>query len=301
MRKALHIRTSLPVAIKIIDKARLTDPKDRDRVDREMRVMRQLSGHRGVVQLLECAETSQYIYIVMEYCQGGSLLDAVRERRHLPEQEAARLFQQLVRALQHCHRRGIVHRDIKLENVLLDGRGNIRLVDFGLAGYFMADKRLRCHCGSPSYAAPEIVGRQEYLATPVDVWSLGVVLFAMISGYLPFQAKEKKVLSEKILAGIHRPPTWMSYEAADVIRRMLDVDAAKRIALDDVCKHPFFVHDDADGCVDGPKSDIDAEVFDAAKVALGCDGAMLLKSLKMKECNSMTAVYQLLRLLKQQL
>lgn len=310
VRKALHVATGLPVAVKVIEKCRMLDPKDRDRVDREIRVMRQLSGHIGIARLLEFSETPQYLYLIMEYCAGGSLLDYVRSRRRLTENEALGLFQQLLAAVQHCHRRGVVHRDIKLENILLDGRGGLRLIDFGLCGYFVPDKCLRCHCGSPSYAAPEIVARREYIATPVDVWSAGVVLYAMLAGYLPFQAKEKKALSQKIMIAAWKPPAGVSDQALDLLRSMLTQDPTQRIALDAIWKHPWVVNGPQwEGRGEGPggllRSPVDpvtgAQIPDPEVVvvwthAMGprADVAALMRGLRHRECNTLTAAYHLL-------
>ncbi|KFM27498.1 MAP/microtubule affinity-regulating kinase 3 [Auxenochlorella protothecoides] len=231
VRRALHAATGAQVAVKIIEKARLRDATDRERVEREVRVMRALNNHVNIVRVLESAETADAVYVVMEHCTGGSLLDHVRERKCLRDGEAALVFQQLLAALGHCHGAGIVHRDVKLENILFDGAGGVQLIDFGLCGFFVPGRRLRCHCGSPSYAAPEIVARREYDAPPVDVWSLGVVLFAMLAGYLPFHSKDKKALSAKIVAGAFRFPAWVDPQARDLLSRMLTVLRVARAAF----------------------------------------------------------------------
>lgn len=312
VRKGLHLSTGLPVAIKVVDKERVT-AKDWDRIHRERRVMRMLSGHVAIVQLLEWSETDRYIYIAMELCAGGSLLDHVRARRRLPEAEASLIFQQLVHALQHCHAHGIVHRDIKLENVLLDGAGGARLIDFGLAGFFTPGSRLRCHCGSPSYAAPEIVGRTEYLAPPVDVWSLGVVLYSMLAGYLPFAGKDKKALSDRIATGVYRTPTCFSAEAADLVTRMLTLDPGWRITLAEVWSHPFVRggprwEGPGEGhrglmraAGDMPCSSAcmvpDDEVLHGCAMQ-GIDVAALTHALQARECSALTAPYFLLAEMK---
>jgi len=316
VRHAIHLDTGLPVAIKIVDKSCLRDPKDRDRVDREVRVLRQLGGHVSVVALLETFESETYVYLVQEYCSGGSLLDLVRQKRRLCEDLCATLFQQLLAALQHCHRRGIVHRDIKLENILLDDHGELRLIDFGLCGYYIPGKTLRCHCGSPSYAAPEIVARHDYLAPPVDVWSAGVVLFAMLTGYLPFYAKDKRELSRKILCGEWQAPEWISTAALDLLQRMLCIDPRERILLEEIWKHPWVEGakrwnppGDGDGGMIRARTDPEtgAQIPDpevVAEWAMPCFGdsgircqnnvPALLRSLRLRECTALTAGYHLL-------
>lgn len=317
VRKAIHLDTGLPVAIKIVDKACLFDPKDRDRVDREVRVLRQLGGHVSIVALLETFESREYIYLVQEYCGGGSLLDLVRHKRRLSEDESASLFQQLLAALQYCHRRGIVHRDVKLENILLDDHGEVRLIDFGLCGYYVPDKTLRCHCGSPSYAAPEIVARQDYLAPPVDVWSAGVVLFAMLTGYLPFYAKDKRELSRKILRGEWTAPAWISPTALDLLQRMLCVDPRERISLEGIWKHPWVegakrwkppgdgdqglirARTDPETGAHIPDPEVVAEwaignCFGNSEIRCQDNIPCLLRSLRLRECTALTAGYYLL-------
>lgn len=307
VRKALHLLTRRSVAVKIIDKGRLKDPKDRDRVDREARVMRHLSNHVALIRLLHHAETPGFVYLVMEHAVGGSLLDHVRARRRLPEPEAARLLQQLLAALACCHARDVVHRDVKLENVLLDGEGDARLIDFGLCGYYASGKSLRCHCGSPSYAAPEIVARSDYLAPPVDVWSLGVVLFACLAGYLPFHAKEKKQLSQKILAGSYKAPGWLSPGSLDLLSRMLCLDPSTRATLEEVYEHPWTKHAGVwappgtgpQGLLRLPIHPLlgttlpDELVIEACE-ALGVDSGAVRRGLRAREASAETATYYLL-------
>jgi 5'-AMP-activated protein kinase catalytic alpha subunit len=308
VRKALHEATGEMVAVKIIEKSRLKDPKDRDRVDRECRVLRNLSNHVAIVRVLQCVETPDILYLVMENCGGGSLLDHIRNSRRLPEDEACLILQQMLHALQFCHARDIVHRDVKLENILLDEQNGARLIDFGLCGYYAAGKMLKCHCGSPSYAAPEIVGRMDYLATPVDVWSLGVVLFAMLAGYLPFHAKEKKLLSEKILAGSFKfPSTAISSSARDLIQRMLTVDPEARITLAEIWTHPWLASFDRwvpPGM--GPGGLLRSEVDPASGApvpdqevmqhlgGLGYNTNAVWRSLRLRAADGLSAAYHLL-------
>ena len=179
----VHHFTREKVAIKMIDKGRLVEQADRRRVGREIRVLKRLS-HQSVIRVFDVVESHSRIYVVMEYCEGGSLLDYVRGKKRLSEAEACAFMPQVLRGLENCHENGVVHRDIKLENLLLDEESRMKIIDFGLSAILQPGRKLRVHCGSPSYAAPEIVSRKLYAGPPVDVWSLGVVPFAMISGYL---------------------------------------------------------------------------------------------------------------------
>ncbi|KAL6785808.1 SNRK1B [Auxenochlorella protothecoides x Auxenochlorella symbiontica] len=308
VRRALHAATGAQVAVKIIEKARLRDATDRERVEREVRVMRALNNHVNIVRVLESAETADAIYVVMEHCTGGSLLDHVRERKCLRDGEAALVFQQLLAALGHCHGAGIVHRDVKLENILFDGAGGVQLIDFGLCGFFVPGRRLRCHCGSPSYAAPEIVARREYDAPPVDVWSLGVVLFAMLAGYLPFHSKDKKALSAKIVAGAFRFPAWVDPQARDLLSRMLTVDPGARATLAECAVHPWVARgprwappgvgaarllrlpgDEATGAVTP-----DPEVLRVARAAFGLEPCAVERAVRAREASPLAATYLLL-------
>lgn len=226
----------------MIDKARLSDINDRKRVAREIKVLKKLH-HACIVRCFDVIDTPAKIYIVMENASSGSLLDYVRSKKRLREPEAAKFLQQVVHGLIYCHSKGVIHRDIKLENLLLDSDTNIRIIDFGLSAITAPGKRLKVFCGSPSYAAPEIVARRQYDGPPVDVWSLGVVLFAMICGYLPFHAGgDRQALCRKIMKGHYSCPDTISAEAKDLLEQMLTVDPEARITLKQVLAHPWVSH-----------------------------------------------------------
>ena len=248
VRLGVHQLSQTRVAVKIIDKLKLIDVNDKKRVGRELRVLKAL--RQGcVIRLYEVVETPSRIFVIMEYADGGSLLDYVRGRKRLDEKEACRMFQQTVSALEYCHSADVIHRDVKLENILLDGQGNAKLIDFGLAAIAPPNKKLRVHCGSPSYAAPEIVARRAYVGPPVDVWSLGVVLFAMVSGFLPFHASNgnKQELCQRIMAGVYKAPDFISREVEGLIRCMLTVDPDRRVTLADAKLHRWVLAHDRAG------------------------------------------------------
>ncbi|EFJ49603.1 hypothetical protein VOLCADRAFT_42482, partial [Volvox carteri f. nagariensis] len=231
VRLAVHHLSQRKVAVKVIDRSKLSDPNEAKRMQREIRVMKHLS-HQCVIKLFEVVESPRHLFLVMEHAPAGSLLDYVRARKRLPEADACVFFQQIVSSLEYCHSREVVHRDIKLENILLDTDQRMKLIDFGLSAFFVPGKRLRVHCGSPSYAAPEIVARKAYEGPPVDVWSLGVVLFAMVAGYLPFHASGgNKQLCNKIIAGQYTAPDWLSSSMKDLLSKMLTTDPEKRITF----------------------------------------------------------------------
>ncbi|CAG9462218.1 unnamed protein product [Pedinophyceae sp. YPF-701] len=237
VREGWHNLSGRKVAIKVIDKARLSDINDRKRIAREIKVLKKLH-HSCIIRCFDVIDTSSKIYIVMENAQGGSLLDHVRQRKRLPEREAAMFLQQIVHGLMYCHSKGVVHRDIKLENILLDRDDSVRVIDFGLSAITAPGKKLKVYCGSPSYAAPEIVARRHYDGPPVDVWSLGVVLFAMVCGFLPFHAGgDRQALCKKIMKGHFTLPDFVSEDVSDLLRHMLTVDPSQRISLRSILQH----------------------------------------------------------------
>ncbi|GBF88421.1 hypothetical protein Rsub_01133 [Raphidocelis subcapitata] len=241
VRLGVHHLSRRKVAVKVLDKSRLGDANEARRVAREVRVLRRLRDHPCVIRLFEVVDSGERLHLVMEYARGGSLLDHVRAKKRLGEAEAAAFLVQTVSALAYCHDSEVVHRDVKLENILLDGSGAIKVIDFGLAAFFTPGRRLRVHCGSPSYAAPEIVARRSYEGPPVDVWSLGVVLFAMVAGFLPFHSPtgNKQELCQKILAGTYNTPEWLSPGVRDLLGRMLCLDPERRATLGEVAGHAW--------------------------------------------------------------
>lgn len=236
VKLAVHRFTGEKVAVKTFEKSKLTDQQAQKRVAREVRILKALT-HPSIIRLFEVVEESYRRLIMMEYSSGGDLCRYVRDNRRLNEAEAARLFVQIVDGLAYCHACGIVHRDVKLDNLLLDEQRNIRIVDFGFSVSYQKGQKLRKACGSPSYAAPEIVARRPYEPQPVDVWSLGVVLYAMVCGYFPFQGSNNQDLCRKIVKGRFDCPSFMSAECRDLVRLMLNVDPSKRISLDDCGRH----------------------------------------------------------------
>ena len=182
-------------------------------------------------------------YLVLEYVEGGELFDYIGKQGYLDEKEAVRIFRQIISGLSYCHRFKICHRDLKPENILLDGNQNVKIVDFGMAALQPVNKYLKTSCGSPHYAAPEIAQGKPYRGDRVDIWSCGVILFAMLAGYLPFgTAKDltvEQVLQEVIEGELYFPED-MGPEAQDLIWRMLQRNAKKRIPLDRMWEHPLL-------------------------------------------------------------
>lgn len=172
--------------MKILEKHKIIEDVDVERVSREIKILK-LARHPNIVQLYEIIETPRQLYLITEYVPGGELFDYIVANRRLKEEEACKFFQQIISGIEYLHELGIVHRDMKPENLLLDHAGQIKLVDFGLSNTYTGDETLRTACGSPCYAAPEMISGEPYHGSKVDVWSCGVILFAMVCGYLPFE------------------------------------------------------------------------------------------------------------------
>mmetsp|Transcript_27281 Transcript_27281/g.49024 ORF Transcript_27281/g.49024 Transcript_27281/m.49024 type:complete len:408 (+) Transcript_27281:300-1523(+) len=178
--------------------------------------------------------------MVMEYCSGGELFDHIVANTRLKEYEACKFYQQLLSGLEYLHRQGVVHRDLKPENLLLDDKINIKIVDFGLSNLYTPDQLLKTACGSPCYAAPEMIARKPYVPLKTDVWSSGVVLFAMVCGYLPFEDPNSSVLYQKIMNGTYKCPKFISVEVNDLINRILEVNPNNRISVERIKEHVWY-------------------------------------------------------------
>ena len=151
-------------------------------------------------------ENNDYLYLIMVYCSGGELFQHIVKNRWLKEDEAAKMYQQIISGIEYIHKLGIVHRDLKPENLLLDHNNCIKIVDFGLSNLYKQGERLKTACGSPCYAAPEMIKGERYLGLGADIWSSGVILYAMVCGYLPFEDQNTKKLYQKILKADYKLP-----------------------------------------------------------------------------------------------
>lgn len=239
VRAAWHRLTGQKVAIKTYDKSKLKDPEHWKRVQSEIKIMEQVS-HPRIARMYEAVETPKRMHLIMECLDGGNLCSYVKSKRRLSEDESRRIFFQLVQALDVLHQSCVIHRDIKLENVLFDKNKEVKLIDFGFSTVSPNGKKLRVFCGTPSYMAPEIVRRTEYEGKPVDMWGLGVLLYALLCGCFPFRAKSYPDLYRRIARGTFSIPDELSSPVRDLLTQLLMVDPYARISAPNVLKHPWL-------------------------------------------------------------
>ncbi|XP_065737672.1 serine/threonine-protein kinase SIK3 isoform X2 [Phocoena phocoena] len=248
VKRATHLVTKAKVAIKIIDKTQL-DEENLKKIFREVQIMKMLC-HPHIIRLYQVMETERMIYLVTEYASGGEIFDHLVAHGRMAEKEARRKFKQIVAAVFFCHCRNIVHRDLKAENLLLDANLNIKIADFGFSNLFTPGQLLKTWCGSPPYAAPELFEGKEYDGPKVDIWSLGVVLYVLVCGALPFDGSTLQNLRARVLSGKFRIPFFMSTECEHLIRHMLVLDPNKRLSMEQICKHKWMKLGDADPSFD---------------------------------------------------
>ncbi|CAB1324172.1 unnamed protein product [Coregonus sp. 'balchen'] len=212
----------------------------------------QLTGHKVAVKILNrqkirsldvVISTPTDFFMVMEYVSGGELFDYICKHGRVEDKEARRLFQQIISGVDYCHRHMVVHRDLKPENVLLDHSKNAKIADFGLSNMMSDGEFLRTSCGSPNYAAPEVISGRLYAGPEVDIWSCGVILYALLCGTLPFDDEHVPTLFKKIRGGVFYMPEYLTRPVASLLLLMLQVDPLKRATIKDIREHEWFKQD----------------------------------------------------------
>jgi len=241
VKLATHAVTGHKVAVKILNKAKIKQLGMDEKVQREINILH-LCTHPHIIRLYEVVDTPTDIFLVNEYVSGGELFDYIVSKGRLSADEARNFFHQIISGVEYCHFQKIVHRDLKPENLLLDANLNIKIADFGLSNLMRDGDFLRTSCGSPNYAAPEVISGHLYAGPEVDVWSCGVILYALLCGSLPFDDESIPNLFKKIKSGMYSLPTHLSQLARNLIPRMLEVDPMKRITIPEIRLHPWFQH-----------------------------------------------------------
>ncbi|XP_034137481.1 mucin-5AC isoform X4 [Drosophila guanche] len=244
----INKETGQEVAIKTIKKCKIEAEADLVRIRREVQIMSSVQ-HPNIIHIYEVFENREKMVLVMEFAAGGELYDYLSERKVLNEEEARRIFRQVATAVYYCHKHKICHRDLKLENILLDEKGNAKIADFGLSNVFDAGRLLGTFCGSPLYASPEIVEGTPYQGPEVDCWSLGVLLYTLVYGSMPFDGSNFKRLVKQISQGDYYEPRKPS-RASTLIRDMLTVCPRKRATIEQICSHWWVNENDNVSCLD---------------------------------------------------
>ena len=235
-----HMITGETVAIKILDKQILNKtPEDYELVKNEMSILK-LVKHKYIIQLYEILQTEKYIFIIMEYCEGKDFMDYILSKNNLSETEALKYFQQLINALFYLHSQNIAHRDIKIDNILLDHNKNLKLIDFGLSTKYQQNKLLDQPCGTIVYSAPEVLEGKLYHGMLADIWSSGIVLYGMLCGYLPFSDDDDSINKKNIIEGKYDIPENISPNAKNLLKHILDINPLTRYTLKEIKEHPWF-------------------------------------------------------------
>ena len=231
--------TKEKVAIKILDKNKILKETNISNLEREIKILK-LLRHNNIVHLYNVIETNNFLYLIMEYIKGIELFDYINEKHYLTEEEACKYYQQIISGIEYLGKMRIVHRDLKPENLIIADNDIIKIVDFGLSNTYLDENLLYTACGSPCYAAPEMIKGEKYSGICIDIWSSGVVLYAMLCGVLPFEDNDNDELYRKISKGKFEVPETLSDNAKDILHRILNVDPNKRYNIEQIKNHPWF-------------------------------------------------------------
>ncbi|XP_032214178.1 serine/threonine-protein kinase BRSK2 isoform X1 [Mustela erminea] len=305
VKLGIHCVTCQKVAIKIVNREKLSESVLM-KVEREIAILK-LIEHPHVLKLHDVYENKKYLYLVLEHVSGGELFDYLVKKGRLTPKEARKFFRQIISALDFCHSHSICHRDLKPENLLLDEKNNIRVADFGMASLQVGDSLLETSCGSPHYACPEVIRGEKYDGRKADVWSCGVILFALLVGALPFDDDNLRQLLEKVKRGVFHMPHFIPPDCQSLLRGMIEVDAARRLTLEHIQKHIWYIGGKNEPEPEQPiprkvqirslpsLEDIDPDVLDSMH-SLGCfrDRNKLLQDLLSEEENQEKMIYFLL-------
>ena len=239
VKEAIHIPSGEKVAIKILEKSKIEDEEDLICINREINYLKNLS-HPNIISLYETIETKDCFYIIMEYAE-NDLFSYIVKNNFLNELTAKKFFYQIISSIKYIHKKKITHRDIKPENILLtQNNQKVKLIDFGLANNYSNNDLLSTSCGSPCYAAPEMVLGKKYKGIQIDIWSSGIVLYAMLCGYLPFEDDTDENIYRNVILGKFDLPNRLSIHSKDLIKKILEVNPNKRIKLNDIFQHQFL-------------------------------------------------------------
>ncbi|XP_061911784.1 serine/threonine-protein kinase BRSK1 isoform X3 [Entelurus aequoreus] len=305
VKLGIHCITAQKVAIKIVNREKLSESVLM-KVEREIAILK-LIEHPHVLKLHDVYENNKYLYLVLEHVSGGELFDYLVKKGRLTPKEARKFFRQIISALDFCHSHSICHRDLKPENLLLDEKNNIRIADFGMASLQVGDSLLETSCGSPHYACPEVIRGEKYDGRRADVWSCGVILFALLVGALPFDHDNLRQLLEKVKSGVFHMPHFIPPDCQSLLKGMIEVNPEKRLTLETIQKHAWYLGGRNEPCPEQPPprrvcvrrilslTELDPDVLDSMH-SLGCfrDRVKLTRDLQCEEENQEKMIYYLL-------
>ncbi|CAJ1356374.1 unnamed protein product [Effrenium voratum] len=289
-----HILTGERVAVKVLEKERIQELADVERVAREIHILKLIRRCRHIIQLYEIIETPRQLYLIMEYAPGGELFDYIVEHGRAEEKDACRFLHQILAGVERVHQTNVVHRDMKPENLLLDERECIKIVDFGLSNTFQDEQLLQTACGSPCYAAPEMIAGNQYFPPMVDVWSCGVILFALVCGFLPFEDQNHAELYKKILNAEYEVPNFISKDVVNLIAGMLTTDPEKRMTLVDIRNHKWYRQIPEASLKDREDDSLDEAILDQLD-SYGFPREYAIKCLQSNKHNHVTTTYYLIK------
>ncbi|ORX75494.1 Pkinase-domain-containing protein [Anaeromyces robustus] len=295
VKLAKHKITGAEVAIKFIDKTKM-DPKKINKMYREVRILKMLH-HPNIIKLYEVIETSHTVFLVMENVSNGELYDYLVVHGKMKEKEARIKFRQILSAVSYCHKKRVIHRDLKAENLLLDANNNIKIADFGFSNNYDPYDKLDTFCGSPPYAAPELFQGRRYTGPEVDIWSLGVILYVMTTGCLPFNGKNLHEVRESVCRGKYRIPFYITDSCEKLIKKFLVRDPAKRASLDLFRDDPWINEGFTDSPIDVNTDEIieqDDEIIDKIVEKYKLDRETLINHLNNKVYDEFSAIYYLM-------
>ena len=234
-----HLPTGETVAIKVLEKSKIKSNEDLDRIKREMSILMNLK-HENIIEVYDILEDSKCYYIIMENITGGELFSLIVEEKRLNEKLASLFFFQLINGLEEIHYNNIAHRDLKPENLIFTENKILKIIDFGLSNNCVDKQKLSTPCGSPCYASPEMILGDNYEGKIIDIWAVGVILYAMVCGYLPFEEKNHELLFKSICRCKLDYPEHISNSAKSMINQLLVTNPDKRIRIDEIKKQPFY-------------------------------------------------------------
>ncbi|EAR91137.2 Serine/Threonine kinase domain protein (macronuclear) [Tetrahymena thermophila SB210] len=298
VKMGLHTYTMENVAIKILDKDKIVDESDKIRVAREIQILRKIR-HPNIIQLYEIIESQTQLFLITEYAPNNELFDFIVKRNRLNERQSARFLLQILSAVEYLHQNNIVHRDLKPENLLLDCNNNIKVVDFGLSNMYEDGQTLKTACGSPCYAAPEMVSGKRYEGLKTDIWSCGIILYAMLCGYLPFEDSNTTDLYKKIINDPVKLPKFLTDRSKSILNGILEKNPEKRLTIEAIRKHDFCILNSNQPILKGiifGKDDIlvDPLILQIIKNQYGIDSEQARVMIQNNKHNQITATYYLL-------